>query len=157
MHVCDSKGRAGAGQALVQFAVDAANTQMEFALKFFVRGDAFQQEAVHYQDVSSPFRTLLPPCRSIVANSDGLFVDGFGRAMPPCIVVERGESLDMWMQRSKQGIDPFTCMQVLVTCWIISIHPYVHAMHRCTPNTRRNAPSIVHARADLVPCVRVPR
>lgn len=115
-----------AGQALVQFAADASNSQVEFALKFFVRADAFRQEAVHYRDASSPFRKLLPPCRSIVANHDELFVDGHGRAMPPCIVVERGESLDMWMQRSKQGIDPFTCMQVQTRRPTVSLHHFLN-------------------------------
>ena len=45
-------------------------------------------------------------------NADGKFVDGNGRPMPPCIVMEKGESLDMWVQRNKRAMDVFTCMQV---------------------------------------------
>ena len=97
---------------MVQFATERGNSEVEFAIKLFVRMETFQQEAALYEDASRPFRKLLPACRSIVANDDGLFVDGHGCPMPPCIVVERGESLDLWAQRSTQGIDPFTCMQV---------------------------------------------
>ena len=101
-----------AGQGVVQFATEKGNSELEFAIKLFVHTEAFCKEAALYQDTSSPFHKLLPSCRSIVANEDGLFVDGRGCPMPPCIVVERGESLDLWAQRSTQGIDPFTCMQV---------------------------------------------
>ena len=37
--------------------------------------------------------------------------------MPPCIVMERGESLDMWARRNNRDMDQFTCMQVLLSCY----------------------------------------
>ena len=35
------------------------------------------------------------------ANTDGHFVDPSGHPMPPCIVTERGESLDIWAERAR--------------------------------------------------------
>ena len=40
------------------------------------------------------------------------FVDGNGMPMPPCIVMEKGESLDRWVRRNHRDMDQFTCMQV---------------------------------------------
>ena len=34
------------------------------------------------------------------------------RPLPPCIVMEKGESLDKWVQRNNRDMDQFTCMQV---------------------------------------------
>lgn len=39
--------------------------------------------------------------RAIVDNKDGSVVDPQGYPLPPCIVMERGESLDMWSERAK--------------------------------------------------------
>ena len=80
-------------------------------MKFFVHRTAFEHEAAQYQNPDSPFKQFLPLSRSIVSNEDGAFVDASGNAMPPCIVVEKGESLDIWVQRNKRAMDPFSCMQ----------------------------------------------
>ena len=32
--------------------------------------------------------------------------------MPPCIVMEKGESLDVWARRGESGIDMVTGLQV---------------------------------------------
>lgn len=37
----------------------------------------------------------------VVDNLDGEFADPSGDALPPCIVMERGESLDLWLQRAQ--------------------------------------------------------
>lgn len=39
--------------------------------------------------------------RDIVDNKDKRVVDPYGHPLPPCIVMERGESLDMWSARAK--------------------------------------------------------
>jgi hypothetical protein len=39
--------------------------------------------------------------RNIVPNDDEGFVDASGYPLPPCIVMERGESLDVWAARAK--------------------------------------------------------
>ena len=38
---------------------------------------------------------------AIEANEDGIHVDGDGKPLPPCIVMERGESLDIWAMRAQ--------------------------------------------------------
>jgi hypothetical protein len=39
--------------------------------------------------------------RNVIDNADGSLVDPAGYPLPPCIVMERGESLDLWSQRAK--------------------------------------------------------
>ena len=39
--------------------------------------------------------------RDIVSNDDGEVVDDKGNPLPPCIVMERGESLDIWSARAR--------------------------------------------------------
>ena len=50
--------------------------------------------------------------QAVVSNEDGALLDAHGNALPPCIVMEKGESLDQWMKRNRRAMDPFTCMQV---------------------------------------------
>ena len=50
--------------------------------------------------------------QAVVSNEDGALRDSHGNALPPCIVMEKGESLDLWMKRNRRAMDPFTCMQV---------------------------------------------
>lgn len=57
---------------------------------------------------------FLPMVRNIVSNEDGAFTDKHGNAMPPCICMEKGESLDMWIKRIPEGLDMITALQVLV-------------------------------------------
>ena len=101
------------GQAVVQFGTEKLNG-LEYALKFFISQNAFENEAAQYTDALSPLRQFVPKVRlqGIVSNVDGAFVDGNGRAMPPCIVMEKGASLDVWVQRNKRVMDQFTAMQV---------------------------------------------
>ena len=42
----------------------------------------------------------VPQVRNIVDNEDGALVDPAGYPLPPCIVMERGESLDLYSQRN---------------------------------------------------------
>jgi hypothetical protein len=39
--------------------------------------------------------------RNIEANTDKKLVDAYGYPLPPCIVMERGESLDIWAARAQ--------------------------------------------------------
>lgn len=49
---------------------------------------------------------------AIVDNEDGKLTDTSGNPLPPCIVMEKGESLDLWMMRNRRTMDTYTCMQV---------------------------------------------
>lgn len=39
--------------------------------------------------------------RNILSNDDASFTDPSGNVMPPCVVMERGESLDIWSARAR--------------------------------------------------------
>lgn len=95
----------------MQFAKHPSS-ELEYAIKFYLSSAAFHEEQQHYSDPDSSLRQFLPEARAIIGNEDGLFVDGAGNSMPPCIVMEKGESLDLWMKRNRGAMDVFTCMQV---------------------------------------------
>lgn len=111
---------------MIQFAVDRP-TERQWAVKFFMSERGFADEVALYRDPGSPLGPFLPAVRNIVgrgwgdgpltpdADDHGVarIVDAFGRPLPPCIVMERGESLDIWRTRTAQdGIDVFTALQV---------------------------------------------
>jgi hypothetical protein len=52
----------------------------------------------------------------IVNSGEAGLVDVEGNAMPPCIVMEKGESLDMWAASTGDGLDMVTGLQVLPLC-----------------------------------------
>jgi hypothetical protein len=100
-----------ADQVVVQFACHEVS-ELEYAIKFFLSMAAFKDESEQYTNKDNPLIDFPPRLHALVDNSDGHFKDAFGHAMPPCIVMERGESLDKWVQRNKRKMDMFTCMQV---------------------------------------------
>jgi hypothetical protein len=81
----------GAGQAIVQFAISTQD-QRPYALKFFLVPEEYKAEANVYSD--SPFMTVLPRLEECIGNEDDQIVDLSGKKLPPCIIMERGESLD---------------------------------------------------------------
>ena len=101
-----------AGQAVIQFA--KYHSGQMFAIKFFLSPTTFADEAAMYTDRSSPLGFFLPQLRSI-AGAPGFeagIADAYGHPLPPCIVMEKGESLDVWMQRNRAGVDMVTGLQV---------------------------------------------
>jgi hypothetical protein len=98
-----------AGQAVTQFATDI-RTEREFAIKFFATREAFLDETALYTDSQVP----LTHVREICDNFDGRFTDATGKALPPCIVMEKGEALSIYSRRNKGGLDRMTALQVLM-------------------------------------------
>ena len=99
--------RAG-GQGVVQFARGVSDGE-EYAIKFFTQRSAFDREFELY---SNPvLRGMMPAITHIEPNTDSSARSMTGWPMPPCIVIERGESLDMWALRIKP--DFTTILQVL--------------------------------------------
>jgi hypothetical protein len=90
-----------AGQAIVQFG-HGTSDGIEYAMKFFVSRSAFETEAAVY--CNSALCKLIPGLKMISSNADGSSCDGFGRPLPPCLVMEKGESLDHWSDRAKPDI-----------------------------------------------------
>ena len=123
-----------AGQAVIQFARDRNNDRV-YAIKFFLSHSAFAAEAALYTDRHSPLGPFLPQLRNIVGapGHEPPIFDAHGHPLPPCIVMEKGESLDVWMQRNRGGVDMITGLQVrqLPPESRLSTAPPVHSV--CTP------------------------
>lgn len=90
--------RSCAGQAIVQ-VVEEMGSRNEYAIKFFMSKSAFEQEQDLYTDTSLPLGQFLPQLHSIVLENSGL-IDAHGRSLPSCIVMEKGEALDVWIMES---------------------------------------------------------
>lgn len=76
-------------------------THREFVMKAFASHETFASEARLYSDSSCPLGAFLPQAKAIVDNAEGEFRDPHGHQMPPCIIMEKGESLDMWCRRAE--------------------------------------------------------
>ena len=80
----------------LQFARDD-ETGDDFAIKFFTLRENFDRESQLYANPA--LRSMMPAVRAVVPNADGAVRSASGWSFPPCIVIERGESLDKWAQR----------------------------------------------------------
>lgn len=69
----------------------------DYAIKFFTLREAFEREDALYSN--KVLRDMMPAVQLIEANSDGSIRSSSGWPFPPCIVIERGESLDKWAER----------------------------------------------------------
>ena len=97
---------------MVQIAEDV-HTHQQYAVKFFLSKQAFEQEARLYEDPDQPLGRFLPECRAIFSPfSTSGCVAKHGNPLPPCIVMEKGEALDKWAARSDEGVDFVTGLQV---------------------------------------------
>jgi hypothetical protein len=96
-----------AGQAVVQF-VRATTGSRDYAIKLFANGSDYKDEKNLYQQ--SDLGEFMPNVAEFVDNEDGRFCDPHGNQMPPCIVMEKGETLT---DRTRLcGHDVFTIVQV---------------------------------------------
>jgi len=100
-----------AGQGVVQFAVGHRDGHA-YALKFFVVQDSFDAERELYSDPA--LGQFLPRLEAMEGNAEGALVDKRGYALPPCIAMEKGESLDEWSRRAKP--DLFMAVTVRDAC-----------------------------------------
>ena len=73
---------------------------------------AFRQEKGLYVDASQPLGRFLPQLHSIAEGEASGLRDASGALMPPCIIMEKGEALDVWIANSGDNIDLFTGLQV---------------------------------------------
>lgn len=96
-----------AGQALVQF-VRSPQTHQQYAVKLFASRSAFEDEKGLYLTCCRGL--FMPAVLEFVDNEDGSFRDPAGNAMPPCFVMEKGESLTERTARCKN--DLVTIVQV---------------------------------------------
>ena len=125
-----AKSYISAGHGVVQFVEDSAHSM--YAVKFFLDHDAFLHEASLYvacfpyierrigqglsqrAGAAKPLAQcavkFLPQIEEICDGSEGLLHDPRGRVVPPCIVMEKGESLYDWSERATP--DLFTSVAV---------------------------------------------
>lgn len=96
------------GQGVVQFASGRHNNEA-FALKFFSNRKVFEGEWALYQ--TPEVRDMMPAVIDVFPNTDETVRGASGWPVLPCIVIERGESLDEWARR--HAPDFVTCMQML--------------------------------------------
>ena len=86
------------GQGVVQF-MRSKRSDEAVAVKFFLSRTAFDVELELYGvDV---LRGLMPTVRLKVSNDDAAQRSSRGYAWPPCIVLEKGESLQEWKARAQ--------------------------------------------------------
>lgn len=81
-------------------------------MKSFASAAAFHAEVTLYADAGNPLGAFLPRLRALLDNTDGRFRDPHGHKMPPSIIMEKGESLDMWCRR----VEPDRLLQCAVRC-----------------------------------------
>eukprot|EP00892_Ulva_mutabilis_P005729 jgi/Ulvmu1/3528/UM163_0010.1 len=139
LELLGSRHRRRGGQAVVQFAHGTLDG-CKYAIKFFLDAQAFATEAAlyaacfpHVRAMVSPeiaakadgqvagigcvaqmcgvLAPLLPQVDAAVGIGDARLVDARGRPLPPCIVMEKGESLEDWSERAEP--DRFTAIAVL--------------------------------------------
>ena len=63
-------------------------------------------------DASQPLGKFLPQLHSILEDDAVGLKDANGTQMPPCIIMEKGEALDIWIEKSGDNMDLFAGLQV---------------------------------------------
>jgi hypothetical protein len=113
--------RFAGGQGVVQFARAADSGEQQFAIKFYTQFAAFSRERDLYSDPT--LREMMPATQQIIGNEDRAIHMPDGYVFPPAIVIEKGESLDVWASRERK--DFVTILQVL--CHIAERLKVLHA------------------------------
>lgn len=86
----------------------APQNNVVYAIKFFASHSAFEDEKRLYLH---DFPNFMPTVVQFVGNEDGSFRDPFNGYMPPCFVMEKGESLTERTVRMSCKKDIFTIIQ----------------------------------------------
>lgn len=83
-----------AEQAIVQLAHNALSGR-EVAVKVFATRTAFTAEAALLCNTASPLRGFMPALLALHDNPAGALQGAAGAPLPPCIVMDKGEPLDV--------------------------------------------------------------
>ena len=99
------------GQGVVQF-MRSTRAEEFVAVKFFLTDTAYDTEMQLYEvDV---LRSMMPAIRMELRNVDAAERSSRGYAWPPCIVLEKGESLQEWKARTQPAFS--TILDVRPCC-----------------------------------------
>ena len=108
------------GQGVVQFM---RNTRSEVfvAVKFFLSRSAYDTEMQLYKvDV---LRSMMPAIRMELKNSDNQERNSRGYPWPPCLVLEKGESLQEWKARTQPALSTILDVRLVPHhFWRILVH-----------------------------------
>jgi hypothetical protein len=63
-------------------------------------------------DPNQPLGRFLPQMQLVAVGEECGLRDSAGKILPPCIVMEKGEALDVWVDNSGEEMDVFTGLQV---------------------------------------------
>ena len=63
-------------------------------------------------DSRQPLGKFLPQLHSIAEGEGSGLRDASGALMPPCIIMEKGEALEVWIESSEGENDPYFGLQV---------------------------------------------
>ena len=100
------------GQGVVQF-MRSTRAEEFVAVKFFLSDTAYATEMQLYTvDV---LRSMMPAIRMELRNADAAECSSRGYPWPPCIVLEKGESLQEWKARTQPAFST-----------ILDVRPLVH-------------------------------
>ena len=96
-------------------------THERYAAKFFLTDLAHKLELDLYTDKASPLGQFLP--MMLKCADPGDIVGPNGSPMPACIVMEKGEAMDVWIAQTGD-LDTFGGLQVSVSpaCCKIGMH-----------------------------------
>ena len=109
------------GQGVVQF-MRSARTEEAVAVKFFLSRTAFDAELTLYRvDV---LRSMMPAIRLELNNADGAERNSRGYTWPPCIVIEKGESLQEWKAKTKPAFSTTVDVRTLMA----ACTPYTYVL-----------------------------
>eukprot|EP00892_Ulva_mutabilis_P006501 jgi/Ulvmu1/4222/UM019_0201.1 len=90
------------------------------AVKFFLSRRAFDTELQLYKvDV---LRSMMPPIQMEVGNADGAARNSRGYPWPPCIVLEKGESLQEWKAKTQPEFSTIVDALCLITQRLEALH-----------------------------------
>ena len=98
-----------AGHSTVQIA-EHTTTHVTYAMKFFLCPAAFQRAKTLYTDSSKPLGHFLPAMARM--HEVGELTGVHGDALPACIIMQPGESLDLYMRHKGHKLDLITCLKV---------------------------------------------
>lgn len=108
--------------------VEDRRTRTPYAMKFFLSKAAFHEEKMLYVDSSMPLGAFLPELHRIVEAPNQEFTDAFGGFLPSCIIMEKGETLDLWVKHHRHdlitGLQVWSYKQAPLICTAEQVAPF---------------------------------
>eukprot|EP00892_Ulva_mutabilis_P003963 jgi/Ulvmu1/1939/UM012_0099.1 len=113
--------------AIVQLAHNVLSGR-EVAIKVFATRPAFTAEAALLCNTASPLRGFMPALLALHDNPAGVLQGAAGAPLPPCIVMDKGEPLDVFCHLRSPSRSATFVMIVQISALLRDVHStgYVH-------------------------------